>query len=83
MFHSFSMVDPTQASIYFLAKHEQWHPQLIRSNIISPSIGSIEFPVAKLGPAKCKVVTSPLQKETNENDKVDDQDLAQLPKPIC
>jgi hypothetical protein len=82
MFCSFSIVDLAQTSISFSTQHEQWHLQPIRSNTINPSIGSIKLLVAKPRPAECKDVISPLRKETNENDKVDDQDLAQLPKPI-
>ncbi len=60
----------------FSTQHEQWRLQPIKSNTISPSVGSIKLPTEKLGPMKCKVIISLLQKETNENDKVDDQDLA-------
>jgi hypothetical protein len=76
------MVNLAQTSISFSTQREQWHLQPIRSNTISPSIGSIKLHIAKPRPVECRDVTSPLRKETNENDKVDDHDLAQLPKPI-
>jgi hypothetical protein len=76
------MVDLARTSVSFSSQREQLHLQPIRSNTISPPTGSIKLHIAKPRPAECKDVTSPLRKETNENDKVDDHDLAQLPKPI-